>query len=202
VFEFTDAKVEGGSLPAEATAQVEKSSRQLVGTKGTGRISSTGQNLGADFELSASASPEARQALEGMRGMLQQIAAPMPEEAIGEGGKWRVEFTTDQMGIQIRQATTYTVKSIRGSKVDLVVEVDQKAASKDVAMPGLPPGVESQLESLTSKGGGTLALDLGALLPSSSQLTVDMAMQANLTHRGQVQPMNMEMTMNVSLTAK
>lgn len=202
VFKSLDL-VGNGSLPAEAVAEMKKATKELTGTKGIGKISSTGYNLGANFELPKTASPQAKQTLEGMKTTLSQFAAPVPNEAVGVGGKWRVDFETDSaMGIQIKQAMTYTVKSLKGSRVELGVEVDQKAASNSGGMPGLPPGVQSKIVSLDSKGGGNLTLDTTRAVPIGSSLKIGMNMKAEMTAGGQSQPLEMKMDMDVKMASR
>ncbi len=200
-FEFTafDAEPAAGGDP-QMTASIDKAVSELVGTKGTGKISSTGYNLGLTLELPPTASAEARQTMAGMQQTMEQMSSPVPTEAIGKGAQWRVDTLTDHMGIKINQSMTYTVKAIRGSVVDLGVDVKQSAASAEASLPGLGPGMNATIESMTSQGFGTLTLDTARVLPSRSDMNIDMVMKTNLDIRGQKQNMEMSMSLAVKLT--
>lgn len=202
-FEFTDFKaMDAPGVDPQMTATVQSSVKELVGTKGTGRVSSTGSNLGLTFELPPTASAQARQTLSGMQSTMEQMSSPVPSEAVGKGAKWRVDSLTEHMGVKINQSMTYTVKAIRGSVVDLAVDVTQNAASTESSLPGLPPGMSASIGSMASKGGGTLVLDMMRVVPSKSDMNIDMLMKAQMEARGQTQDMEMSMKLDVKLTSK
>lgn len=202
-FELTGFSAEGGaSANPQMKASIDKAAMELVGTKGRGKISNTGYNLGMSLELPPSASPEARQTMAGMQQTMDQLSSPVPEEAVGVGAKWRVDSLTDNMGVKINQSMTYTVKSMKGSIVTLDVAVTQSAASAEAELPGLGPGTSATIESMTSQGTGTLILDMSRVLPNQSDMKVDMVMKTNLDVRGQKQQMDMTMSLDVRLASK
>ncbi len=202
-FEFTEFKaMDAPGVDPKMTATVQSSVKELIGTKGTGRVSSTGNNLGLSLELPPTASAQARATMNGMQSTMEQMSSPVPSEAVGKGAKWRVDSLTDHMGVKINQSMTYAVKSIRGSVVDLDVDVVQTAASNDATLPGLPPGMSASIGSMASTGAGTLVLDMKRVVPAKSDMNIDMLMKANMEARGQTQQMEMSMKLDVKLTSK
>ncbi len=170
-----------------------------VGLKGKGAVDARGMNQGASFELPAAMDPQTRQLMDGMRDAVGRMSAPLPEEAIGVGGKWKVDQALEQNGMKINQSATYTITGIEGDVLQLSVDVAMDAPAQEVKAPGMPAGAKMLLESMIGKGTGKTTLNLTRLLPDLAEVNVDTAMKSQVEAMGQKQNMSMDMKMGVTI---
>ncbi|MCB9549944.1 MAG: hypothetical protein H6706_29400 [Myxococcales bacterium] len=199
-FEVTEAApMETPGVQPMVMSAMENALKGAVGLKGKGAVDHRGMNKGASFELPPNMDPQTRQLMDGMRDAVGRMSAPLPNEAVGVGGKWKVDQTLEQNGMKVNQTATYTVKSIDGDKVNLGVEVAMEAPAQEVKAPGMPEGAKMHLESLTGKGTGNTTQNLTQLLPQLAEVQVDTAMKSMVEAMGQKQNMSMEMSMDVTI---
>lgn len=98
-------------------------------------------------------------ALQMGKGMLGLLVVPLPEEAIGLGGKWQVERLAIRGSLSFIQVTTYTLEA----RVGDVLELSYRFGAK------WDPGCgfkQSELK-LAISGGGKATVDLALPLPSA-----------------------------------
>jgi hypothetical protein len=115
----------------------------------------------------------------GLSDQVNQLSAPLPEEAIGPGGKWRVKTRIKVQGLLVDQAMEYTLKEVRDGTAIVDVAVEQNAAPQKFESPALPPGTTMNLESLKSTGSGTGELPLNGVVPSrlSNKVTTGLTLE-------------------------
>ncbi len=190
--------VDEGDAASPAQAAVEGMLKSVVGMKGTGVLTSRGFTKSSEIELPADAAPQLTAAIGSMKESLAKISSPVPEEPIGVGGKWSVTQTVTANGLTLEQTTIHTLKAINGNSFDLGVELTQSAEAQEVKAPGLPPGSKMMLSSLDSTGTGKMLLTTNQMFPSSD-LKTETKSKMELSVAGQVQPMSLEMTMNMSI---
>ncbi len=155
----------------------------------------------ADIAIPASADPQLRQMMESTRQSLDQLTAPLPEEAVGVGAKWTVEQTITQQGMTIQQTANYTVTSIEGDVIKADVALVQRADKQSIAVPGMPPGVKAELLQFDTKGGGNTVIDLTKVVPPSGEVNANMTMKTRIDMQGQSQMMSMSMSMSIVMKA-
>jgi len=155
----------------------------------------------ADISIPASADPQLRQMMESTRQSLDQLTAPLPDEAVGVGAKWTVQQTITQQGMTIQQTANYTVTSIEGGVVKADVELSQRADKQSVEVPGMPPGVKAELLEFNTKGSGSTVIDLSKVVPPAGEVNANMSMKTRIDMQGQSQLMSMSMSMGIVMKA-
>jgi hypothetical protein len=195
--------VEDPSTPPEVAAAVKASLSQLTSLTATTVVSDRGFIKQADFSLPGEGDPQLGQLMDGMKQSMQQLTAPLPAEPVGAGARWQVEHDIAQNGINLKQTEIVTLQGIRGSEIDLGIELTQKAGAQTMKLPGVPAGVDAQLVSMTSQGSGATTSDVTKLVPVKSKMGAKMEMKTKISAAGQVQNMEMKMGMDMELkTAK
>lgn len=133
----------------------------------------------SDVELSApdDLGQQSQQFVSSMRLAMTQLAVPMPAEPIGVGGKWQIEQTIDQDGIEVVQKSFYQLTGIDDSRLLIRTETVQTGDKQAAAVPGLPAGVSAEVISLSGAGRGEIEIDLLRLSPSSlrEQMNTDVS---------------------------
>jgi hypothetical protein len=195
----TDVKVNPGKdeKQQQAAAEMKKALAGINGMTMSYVVSPKGRSRDAKVDVPAGAPAEAKKIVEQMKHSLESMAAPLPEEAVGIGGKW-VVVTRVAAGADILQWTTYTLKSKTGKKVELEALVKQLAATGEMAGGQMPPGTSAKITKFDSGGTGLTNMDLTRLAPENGtgdvhsvmsfaaqnqSMTVDMAMKLVFSRR-------------------
>ncbi len=116
----------------------------------------------------ASASPQAKAMADQLKQSFETLMAPLPDDDIGEGGKW-VVVTRVAGAADAIQWTTYTLKKRDGSRVEIAADSTQLAASGKMAGPGMPPG--TNIDTFQSGGKGGSSSDLTKIFPDTGDVT-------------------------------
>lgn len=197
-FEITEASVgEAAGVPKTIQASVEKELGNLVGLKGTATVDSRGFTSEANLQGTAKMPPRIRELLRSMQQSLEQMSAPLPEEAVGRGAKWRVDQSIRQNGMLIEQQSVFEVVEIGKKTVELSISIDQHADAQTMSAPGLPAG--TQLNRLVGKGNGTTVLNLGKLAPESSVVNVKTSTSMSVMVGRDAQSLETETTMTMKI---
>ena len=109
---------------------------------------------------------------------MDQFSLPLPKEAIGEGGQWKIVGQIDTQGIKLEQTRTVTLNKRNQSILDLTIDVSQTAKPQDVSMPG---GQKMHVDSMSAQGTGQVTVDLNMLgatsgiseVKSNSKMEID-----------------------------
>jgi len=199
-FEVTEAApMDAPGVQPMVMEAMKTALKGAVGLKGKGAVDGRGMNKGASFELPDAMDPQTRQLMDGMRDAVGRMSAPLPEEAVGVGGSWKVDMDLAQNGMKISQSATYTVLSIEGDEIKLEVAVAMNADAQEVKAPGMPEGARMLLESMTGTGKGKTTVRLNQILPELAEVSVDTAMKSQVEAMGQKQAMSMDMSMDVTI---
>jgi hypothetical protein len=136
-----------------------------------------------------------------MKEFYTELAAPLPEEAVGPGAKWEVKMPIKTQGMTIDQTATYEVVSLEGENLTTKSTIVQQAANQKIQNPAMP-GIKLDLSKMTGKGSSERTFDLAKLLPTAGtgKVHTDTAMSMNMG--GQKQAMTMKMDMDVQFEAK
>jgi hypothetical protein len=176
-FDFTyknvDLLAEPGE-PREAINALRPSLTPLIGLSGSIVVNSRGQTKRTQINLPPELDPTAKQIFEQLSTSLDQFYAPLPEEAVGTGARWRVSQDLNVNGIQLTQSAIYELVSNQNNVLDLMVLVEQEALPQAVTLPSipdLPVGATLELRSLSSQGEGEMTFGLGQILPRRSILS-------------------------------
>jgi len=176
-FDFTyknvDLLAEPGA-PREAINALRPSLTPLIGLSGSIVVNSRGQTKSTRINLPPELDPTAKQIFEQLSTSLDQFYAPLPEEAVGTGARWRVSQELNVNGIQLTQSAIYELVSNQDNVLELMVLVEQEALPQTVTLPNipaLPVGATLELRSLSSQGEGEMTFGLGQILPRRSILS-------------------------------
>jgi hypothetical protein len=200
-FELTgvDVKAQADTQP-EMVEAMRGAMAGIVGMRGYSVVSSRGEVREAEFELPPNAPAQIQQQLQGMRQSMQQIAVPFPEEAVGVGARWEVVAAIpDLNGLSLTQSASYELVGIEGETVRLKTSISQVAEPQIMKAPGMPPGAQVRLESMSSSGQGETTLNLGKLVPLAAKMQMGMKMAMDIDASGSRQKMAMSMDMGFEL---
>ncbi|MFG0285313.1 MAG: DUF6263 family protein [Phycisphaerales bacterium JB039] len=180
-------------------AMMRQSMQPLVGATAAGEVSPRGESLRFEMQEIDAAGPMRAQ-MESMGSQASQLGAVFPEEPVGVGARWEVTMELDNAGVMMQQTMLATLKSIEGDVITLDMAMSQSAEQQDFAPPGMPPGMEVDLESLTGSGEGVMQIDLSRLVPVRSTLDATTKIVMAVMMQGQQQEMAQSMKMAMSIT--
>jgi len=198
----TEASVaeEEGVMPQVAEA-MKSSFAGLKGMSGSGTVTTRGFNKGTNIKLPASADPQTRQIMEQMKDTLGNLQAPVPEEAIGAGGKWEVKMPIKSQGMVIDQTAAYEVVSIEGDRVNAKTTITQNAASQKIENPAMP-GLKMDLIKMATQATGETTFDLKKIVAPNGTMDLHSDSSMAMDIAGQKQTMTMKMDMKISIEGK
>jgi hypothetical protein len=191
---------EPGVAPMVAEA-MKSAFTGVKGMSGSGTTSSRGFSKGFEFKAPSDSNPQARQVIDQMKDSFTELAALLPEEAVGTGAKWEVKMPLKTQGMTIDQTATYEVVSLEGENFKTKSTIVQQAANQKIQNPAMP-GIKVDLTKMTGTGNSERTFDLGKLLPTAGtgRVHTDTAMAMNMG--GQKQAMTMKMDMDVRFETK
>ncbi len=187
-FEVLSAQASGNSPTA---AQLNPVLAGLKGLSGSYSVDARGQVTSSP--MAASGAAMGAPSVADIQEQMQQLALPLPAEAVGVGARWRALQNTSANGLEVTQTTEYTLRSRNGEQAELEVKII------DVTMPdlsGVVPG--ASVSSATMSGGGTMNLNLASLVPRGA-LDIEMAIAMSLDLQGASQSMAMHMKINQAI---
>jgi len=168
-------KAEGGPMAEMMNSMLESTK----GIKGTGVVSSRGENKSLNFELPANLNPAMAQSMSSLEDSMRHATTYFPEEAIGIGGKWQAIFLLDADGIKMKQTMEYTLETLNDGVAKLGVKVTQTAEPQEVTNDQMPAGMTVKLKSLVGIGTGASTVNLAWLVPvesvGSSKVDIEMS---------------------------
>jgi hypothetical protein len=200
-YEFTLTKTDvlaGPGTEKQVVEAMKGALSKLDGMSGEAVVTDRGFTKDAKFNLPPGADDQTKTVLQGMEQALQQIGAPLPEEPVGPGAKWRFTTRVTQNGIRITQSATYELTKIAGDLMSCKVTVEQSAPKQKVPS---PLGVTVDLLSLKSQGDGTSDMELTHLAPRTSVMKLVSAVRMALP-KGEKLVMNTTMIIDMRSPAK
>jgi hypothetical protein len=195
-----DRSGETGDFPPEILIELETSLQPLEGMTGYARITDRGESLEAEFVLPADAPPELEQQMASFSNSAQNLASPMPAEAIGVGATWSVYSLIDSNGFKIVQRADFEVVAMEGDQIELDITLFQQPLDANPQMSTLPPGTEMEMLRFSSLGTGHAYIDTALLVPMGSEATVEMSFGFSMLTEGQTIEAAMGMDMTMKLT--
>lgn len=197
-YTFDDARTESrpGVQPAVAQA-MDKALGSAKGTTGGGIISDRGITRENTINLPAGLPPQMRQAMQSAEHSIEQLASPLPRQAVGVGARWQTKQVIEENGMHIEQLVTYKLLALNGKQGKLAISVVQKGRPQDIKLPGMP--AKAHLDKYAATGTGTMRFDLDRLVPTSSvSLSSAYAMTMKMGGKTQTIATKLEMTMAIA----
>ncbi|MEL6984025.1 MAG: hypothetical protein AAFO29_16495, partial [Actinomycetota bacterium] len=145
-----------------AAAQAEAAMAELIGIGNRLTLDDRGRVLDSEpIGLEGLDNAMAEQLL---GGAADQIASPLPDEAVGVGARWEVVQRIPLAGLDVEQVTVYELVSIEGSVIEMSVTGNQLVAAGSIMdAQGIPAEVVSWDLDIT----GSLTQDLTSMVPNS-----------------------------------
>lgn len=186
----------------QVTAKAGEALHGLVGATGYGLLTSRGEVLGADFKVPDGTSPLIVQAVAGMKQSMSQLAAPLPEEPVGTGARWKVAAHPTLQGIATDQTMTFGLERSEGDEIALQVSIEQQAAPQDVHNPLLPAGTRLHVKSSEVTGTGSNHISLRRAFPDTAAVTAHASQHMLFTVDGEEQELEQTIDVRMGLKCK
>jgi hypothetical protein len=157
---------------------------QLGSLEGIGMnyfVDDKGRIRDVQVTLPESLPPAAGPMMSGMTQSIESMTSPLPDEPIGIGAKWEVLSRIVANGADLLQVSIMTMEKRDGKVLSLDAAVQQFAAKNAVNPPGMPPGASARLLSYKCQGGGKPVFDTTDVAPIGGSMSVNSAMEIELT---------------------
>lgn len=168
------------------------------GMSGKGVISNRGFNRGTELSMPPNANPQLAQTMGQMKDAMGQIAAPVPEEPVGVGGKWEVRMALKQQSLVIKQIGTYEITGIDGDLVAAKTTVAQSADPQPVVNPQMPT-LKMELTRMSGSGSGDTTFDLTKGMPARANALIGNELEMAVDAGGQKQSITMKMKLDLKI---
>jgi len=165
---------------------------------GSATVSPRGVSRNVIFDTSKIANPQVAQMMGSMSFTTQSLTMPFPEESLGPGARWVARQTLAVNGMQTFQKTDVELISRDATSCTLRTKLEQTAPAQTVSLPGLPPGVEASLESMTGTGTSTMTIHFDSLVPTSEG-NVQTTAVMNVAMGGDTQRMTAQAAVNLKV---
>ena len=105
------------------------------------------------------------QMAEQVRQTLRDVAAPLPEEEVGIGARWRKLSQLDEKDARVTQTETFKLVELAGDRGALDDMLAQTAPPQTLHA---PPGTRRRMESMLTSGQEKVRFDLTRLVPQAT----------------------------------
>jgi len=205
-FAYTNADIVGdtGNTQPAALNAMRSALKNMVGVKGSFIMDNRGFHKGGDIILPEGADNNVKQMVRQMSNSIEQLASPLPAEAVGKGAKWRVSSSSNFSGINVKDIATYELASWQDGVASMNVSIEQQANPQNITSPQLPPGTTLTLKSFASQGRGTATMRLDRLIPFRSTVSIssNSEMSAKTAGSSQASTIKTKMAMEMTLESK
>jgi hypothetical protein len=200
-FSYVNADVGGdtSNLPTAAVDSMRSAVKKLVGLKGNFIMDSRGSNKGGSFTLPKDADNNMKQIVENMSKSLQQLASPLPAEAVGKGAKWRISFPSNVSGMNVNQTAIYELMDLQDGVATLKTSVAQQANPQNLTLPQLPAGSTMAIKSFVSQGQGEVIMRLDELMPVRSVVSINSDSEMTLKIAGNPRESAVKMKLSIQM---
>lgn len=203
-FAYTNSDIAGdtGNTPPAARDAMGSALKSMVGVKGSFIMDNRGFHKGGDIILPEGSDNNLKQMVGQMSKSLEQLASPLPAEAVGKGAKWRVSSSSDFSGMNVNDIATYELDSWQDGVVSMSVSIEQQASPQNITSPLLPAGTTLTLKSFSSQGRGKVTGRLDKLIPFRSTVSISSNSEMSAKNAGSSEEstittkMAMEMTLD------
>lgn len=192
-FAFEQARVEPGHQLSDA---VRQSIEPLVGARGVGVTSLRGESLSFELEGLDDLSEMMRAQIDSMSSQASQLGLVLPQEPVGVGAQWRVTMRLTNGGMEMRQISIATLKSLEEGNLVIALDLEQTAEPQEFEPPQMR-GMTVKLLSLDGAGSGEMTVDLRRLAPVRSTISTDTTMRMSMNMGGE-QTLSQKMSVMMS----
>jgi len=200
--EFTVMEVKIVGAPGVKPTTVEtmrNSLKSMIGLKIRSEMSNRGLVKKMEIDVPSDVNSVVKSEMESMRQALEQFVVQLPEEAVGIGGKWKIQTALRTSNLDLTQESIITLEKLDGDQLSLQVAIIQTAPPRDIHTPGMPSDTSVRLSSFASKGHGQMKLRLGLPFPIDSEVRLISDTDTNATVGEQNQSMKQQATTTLTL---
>ena len=178
-------------------AMAQGTADSIKALKGSVTMSDRGIHKSSTMNVDQIADPLLKQMLSSMSSSLESMSMPLPEEAVGGGGKWEVRQAIKSAGAQMFQRISVEVVSVDAQAVTLKMNLEQTIPQQSLTNPALP-GSTMNVEKGAGLSAGTQTIRFSGLVPTS-EVSGSTAMAMTIDMGGQTQKMSIETKLKVSI---
>ena len=173
---------------------IREASKPLQGLAGSVVISNRGLFKKATYQSNKGEEVPAmaKQAIDSAKESLKEITIPLPEAAVGVGGRWTVSRPLDRDGMNLISTEIYELTKFVDGVATVKITSTQTARPQELKNPNGPPGAKMKLQRLNAKGDGTSVISLSKLGPDSGVMTLMSRAEIDNEFAGQKQSMVLE----------
>ncbi len=129
-----------------------------------------------------------------MNQSMEQMAIPWPSDAVGVGAKWEALTTqTTEHGATVRMVAQYELVEHKDGVGKVAIKIEQYGDEQNIK---LETGMSAKLESLKTKGSGSMTFDL------SRPMMTDASIKMNMDMEMEVQDMSLDMDIVANVVMK
>jgi hypothetical protein len=136
----------------------------------SGKAEVTSRGLARDVSIDSASVNDAGatgQMIEQVRQILRDLAAPFPEEEIGQGARWEKLSQLASKDARITQTDTFSLLELTGNKGIVDDVLAQTAPPQALTASGPASGAQARLESMLASGDAKTHFDLSRLAPET-----------------------------------
>jgi len=136
-----------------------------------GHAEVTARGLASDIAIdpgSVTDSGATGQMVEQVKQILRDLAAPFPEEEVGQGARWEKLSGLASKDARITQTDTFTLLDLKGDHGTVDDVLAQTAPAQALTPAGAGPGSQARLESMLASGDAKTRFDLRRLAPETA----------------------------------
>ncbi len=186
-------------VQANMVEAIDKALGTAKGTTGGGIISDRGMTRENTINLPAGLPPQMKQAMQSAERSMEQLASPLPRQAVGVGARWQTKQVITENGMHLEQLVTYKLVELHGKTGKLTFEVVQKGKPQSLTLPGMP--AKAHLDRYKASGSGTMTFDLDRLVPTST-VSLSAAYTMSVTAGGKKQTIDTKLSMTMGVSPK
>ncbi len=128
---------------------------------------------GLSKEVRVDPGPEGQAAAQGqlaeqVRQTLRDVAAPLPDEEVGVGARWRKLSKLDERDARVTQTETFRLVDLNGDRGTLDDSLAQTAPPQALHASAAPPGSRARMESMLASGQAKVRFDLTRLVAQTT----------------------------------
>jgi hypothetical protein len=188
VYRQIDVK-DDGNLPPALAAQFKTQLQPLEGLAGKYVMSEFGEPRSVQMVLPERMSQLQQSVLNQFSQSMTNLSAPLPNQPIGMGAKWRQMIPIVVNGATVNQTTIYELVNRQSGIATIKLQIEQTANGQTLQS-GTPGAGNLQIKSLRTIGSGQMIWDSQQPMPSQSaiEMNANLVSQPSTSADGQAIP--------------
>jgi hypothetical protein len=179
----TSATVDAAEeTPSQVAEGIRVEVAEIARMSGSALVTNRGLSKEVTIDSRKPNKPSGTGMAEGVRQTLRDVAAPLPEEPVGLGARWRRLSQLDVKDAIVTQAETFRLGELQGDRGLLEDALAQTAPPQALPAPAGLQGPPARMESMLASGQVRMQFDLSRLVPQTSfDVTTQMVLSGQAT---------------------